>query len=272
MLTSPLRAYLAPVNTLVSLAALSESDGSRRWPRPARQWKASVTIRPWSAVHSFMGDALIGQLSPDGRWRWDGTAWRSAEAPTDPLPMPVWASIKLRADATWPMLGAVLVVGLIADQALRTGTFGLAASVTIALLPLTLMFAGLSRTLSSRLLALGALAFAAWLTVRASPWLLWPDLAAALILVSLSASLAFRGSIADLGVAEAIARAVHAVANGSTGSPFMVKPLVRGRRHISAAVPVARGLVIAAPIAVLVALLLAAADPIFASFFNVNVD
>jgi len=170
------------------------------------------------------------------------------------------------------MLGAALVVGLIADQALRTGTFGLAASVTIALLPLTLMLAGLSRSLSSRLLAVGGLAFAMWLTVRASPWLLWPDLAAALILVGLSASLAFRGSLADLGVAEAIARAVHAVVNGSAGGPFIVKPLVRGRRHISAAAPVARGLLIAAPIAVLLALLLAAADPIFASFFNVNVD
>jgi len=186
--------------------------------------------------------------------------------------MPAWASIKLRADATRPMLGAVLVVGLIADQALRTGTFGLGASLTVALLSLTLMFAGLLRTPSSKLLALGGLAFAAWLTVRASPWLLWPDLAAALILAGLSASLAFRGSLADLGVAEAIARAVHAVVNGSAGSPFIVKQLVRGRRHISAAAPVARGLVIAAPIAVVLALLLAAADPIFASFFKFNVD
>jgi len=186
--------------------------------------------------------------------------------------MPAWASIKLRADATWPLLGAALVVGLIGDQALRTGTFGLAASVAVALLPLVLILTGLSRSSSSRLLAIGGLAFAAWLTVRASPWLLWPDLAAALILLGLSASFASRGSLADVGVAEAIARAVHAVANGSAGSPFIVKPLVRGRARISLAAPIARGLLIAAPIAVVLALLLAAADPIFASFFNVNVD
>jgi len=36
--------------------------------------------------------------------------------------------------------------------------------------------------------------------------------------------------------------------------------------------PLARGLLIAAPIAVLVAGLLAAADPVFASFFNLNID
>ena len=219
-----------------------------------------------------MGGAFTGQLSPDGRWRWDGTALRSTATLTDLVSMPAWASIKLRAEATWPMLGAALLVGLMADQSLRTGTFGLAATLAIALMPLTLIFAGLSRSPSSRVLALGGLAFAVWLTIRASPWLVWPDLAAALILLGLSGSFALRGSLADMGVAEAIARAVHAIAQGSAGSAFIVKPLVRGRKHISSAAPVARGLLIAAPIAVLLALLLAAADPIFASFFSVNVD
>ena len=204
-----------------------------------------------------MGGAFTGQLSPDGRWRWDGTAWRSTATPTDLVSMPAWASIKLRAEATWPMLGAALLVGLMADQSLRTGTFGLAATLAIALMPLTLIFAGLSRSPSSRVLALGGLTMTN---------------AAAVILLGLSGSFALRGSLADMGVAEAIARAVHAIAQGSAGSAFIVKPLVRGRKHISSAAPVARGLLIAAPIAVLLALLLAAADPIFASFFSVNVD
>lgn len=186
--------------------------------------------------------------------------------------MPAWVSVKVRAEATWPMIGAALVVGLMADQALRGGKFGLAASLTVALIPLTLTFVGLLRSASSRLLAVGSLAFAAWMTVRASPWLLWPDLAAALVLLGLGASVAFRGSLADMGIAEAVARGVHAAANGLAGSPFVVKPLVRERARVSLAAPVARGLLIAAPIAVVLALLLAAADPIFASFFNVNVD
>jgi hypothetical protein len=170
------------------------------------------------------------------------------------------------------MLAATVLVGLSADQWLRTGTFGLAASLTVALAAIALIVTGLQTTRSSRLLAVGGLAFAVWLTIRASPWLLWPDLGAAIVLLGLSASFAFRGSVFDMGVAEGIARAVHAVVHGMGGSPFIVKPLVRARGRVAMAAPIARGLLIAAPIAVVVALLLAAADPIFASFFHFNVD
>jgi hypothetical protein len=170
------------------------------------------------------------------------------------------------------MLAAAALVGLMADQSLRTGTFGLAATLTVVLAALTLIVTGLLTTRSATLLAIGGLAFAVWLTIRASPWLLWPDLAASLVLLGLSASFAFRGSFIDMGVAEAGARAVHAFTNGLAGSPFIVQPLVRTRVRMAMAAPIARGLLIAAPIAVLVALLLAAADPIFASFFNLNVD
>jgi hypothetical protein len=184
----------------------------------------------------------------------------------------MWASFRLRAESTLPMPVAAVLVGLMADQSLRTGTFGLAASVTIVLAALTLIVTGLLTTRTSKLLAVGSLAFAVWLTIRASPWLLWPDLAASVVLLGLSASFAFRGSFVDMGVAEAGARAVHAFTNGLAGSPFIVKPLVRTRVRLAMAAPIARGLLIAAPIAVLMALLLAAADPIFASFFNLNLD
>src|SRR4029077_16578811 len=165
-----------------------------------------------------MADANIGQLSPDGRWQWDGTAWRSTIGASAPQPLPTWASVKLRAESTWPMLASALVVGLMADQSLRTGTFGLGASLTVALAALTLILTGLLTTRSSRVLAVGGMAFAVWLTVRASPWLLWPDLAASLVLLGLSASFAFRGSVVDMGMAEACARAAHAVAHGLAGT------------------------------------------------------
>jgi hypothetical protein len=170
------------------------------------------------------------------------------------------------------MLAAALVVGLMADQSLRTATFGLAASLTVVLLALAMMLTGLLSTRWSKLLVAGSLAFAVWLTVRASPWLLWPDLAASMTLLGLSASFALRGSLVDMGVAEASARAAHAIANGLAGTPFIVKPLMRARPRVALAAPIARGLLIATPIALVIALLLAAADPIFASFFNLNVD
>ncbi len=186
--------------------------------------------------------------------------------------MPAWADVKLRAESTWPMLAGTLLVGLAADQWLRTGTFGLAASLTFLLIALTLIGTGLLTNASARLLAATCVAFALWLTVRASPWLLWPDLAACFVLLGLSASVAFRGSFVDMGVAEASARAVHAFMHGVGGSPFILKPVMRARGRVARAAPIARGLLIATPIAIVVAVLLATADPIFASFFNVNVD
>jgi hypothetical protein len=47
---------------------------------------------------------------------------------------------------------------------------------------------------------------------------------------------------------------------------------VRTRSRATMLAPIARGLLIAAPIAVVVGILLAAADPVFASFFSFNLD
>jgi hypothetical protein len=127
-------------------------------------------------------------------------------------------------------------------------------------------------TLESRVLAGGAILFAAWLTVRASPWLLWPDLAMSFALLGLAASLSFRGSLLDIGIAEAAARSVHAVIHLAAGAAFAVQPLARIRARLGVVAPLLRGLLIAAPIAILLAGLLAAADPVFASFFNLNID
>jgi hypothetical protein len=160
----------------------------------------------------------------------------------------------------------------VADQWLRVGTFGLAASMTLAITALSLMFAGRLMTLESRALAVGAILFGAWLMVRASPWLLWPDLVMSVALLGLAASLSVRGSLMDLGIAELTARSIHGVMHAAAGAAFVFKPLKRLRVRLGVVAPLARGLLIAAPIAILVAGLLAAADPVFASFFNLNFD
>src|SRR6202162_374785 len=141
----------------------------------------------------------IGQLSSDGRWRWDGASWR----PVVPRALPHWLNRGLTRKATWLVLVAALAVGLVADQALRVGTFGLGASLTLALIALALVFAGRISSLEARTLAGAPVLFAARMGLVA---------------------------------------------------------------------PIARGALIAAPIATLVAVLLAAADPVFASFFNLNLD
>jgi hypothetical protein len=199
----------------------------------------------------------IGQLSSDGQWRWNGASWLNRE---------------LKGKATWLTLVAALAVGLVADQALRIGTFGLAASLTLALIALALVFAGRIASFQSRVLVGASLLFAAWLTVRASPWLLWPDLGMSFALIGSAASVTSRGSLLDMGIAEAAGRSAHALVHVVTGAPFAVQPAVQVRNRMGVVAPIARGALIAAPIATLLIVLLAVADPVFASFFTLNLD
>jgi hypothetical protein len=188
------------------------------------------------------------------------------------LILPGWINLKLRSQARWATVAGAALAGLLADQALRSGSFGLAASATVVAGALMLATVGGLKRLESRLMIVAAAAFAAWLTLRASPWLLWPDLLGGLALLGLAASLGARGSIFDMGIAELAARAVHAGTHVAGGAAFIARPIVEARRHYSRLGPLARGLLIAAPIAAVLGWLLASADPVFASFFSVNVD
>ena len=215
--------------------------------------------------------AQIGRLSADRRWRWDGTNWLpTADVATTPVP--AWMSLKLRSQATWMTVVAALMVGLIADQFLRAGAVGLGASLTFAAAAIALVFAGRIVRLEARLLASAAVLFGTWLSLRASPWLLVPDIAVAIVLLVVAASIAGLGSVLDLGIAEAAARGFSAALHGIAGAEFIAKPITHTRSRISALAPVIRGLAIAVPIAVVLAILLASADPIFASFFSLNFD
>jgi hypothetical protein len=188
------------------------------------------------------------------------------------LDLPGWINLKLRSHASWAAVAGAVLAGLLADQALRSGSFGLAASATVVAGAFMLATVGGLKRRESRLMIVAAAAFAAWLTVRASPWLLWPDLLAGLALLGLAASLGARGSIFDVGIAQLAAQAVHAGTHVAGGAAFIARPIVEARRHYSRLGPLARGLLIAAPIAAVLGWLLASADPVFASFFSVNVD
>ena len=212
--------------------------------------------------------AQAGQLSADGRWRWDGAAWQPVAA----AQLPAWADARVRWTATPAVLGIALLVGVISDQALRTGTFGLAASLTFVGLSVATVTMGRLQRVESRLLVAAAVLFAMWFTLRASPWLLWPDLVAVLILLGLATSFAVRGSIVDTGISELLARFLHAVIQLAAGAAFGLRPALRARGRLGKAAPVLRGALIALPIAALLGGLLASADPVFASFFKLDVD
>src|SRR5438309_3731298 len=214
--------------------------------------------------------AHIGRLSPDRKWRWDGTDW--TPVPDLPVSMPPWLNPRLRSRATSTTIAAVLVVGLIADQFLRSGGVGLGASATFGIAAVVLIFTGRISRLEPRLLAAAAVLFGTWLSLRASAWLLVPDIAVALALLGIAASLSARGSVLDLGIAEAVARGVQGAFHGIAGAAFIGRPLAQIRPRLSGVAPIARGFLIAIPIAAVLAALLASADPIFASFFNFNFD
>lgn len=169
-------------------------------------------------------------------------------------------------------MGAVLVLGLVADQWWRTATFGLAATATFIAFAIVLVTTGGMRRLEPVALISAAVAFALWFTLRASPWLVWPDLFAALALVGLASTFAARGSVYDLGVTELAARAVHACLHLASGPAFVARPVIAARGRVTGVAPVLRGVLIAAPIAALLAGLLASADPVFASFLNLDLD
>jgi hypothetical protein len=90
--------------------------------------------------------------------------------------------------------------------------------------------------------------------------------------LGLASSFSIKGSVLDIGLAESAARSVRAALHGMAGAAFVARPITQTRWRLAAIAPVARGFLIAIPIAALIAALMASADPIFASFLQINVD
>jgi hypothetical protein len=108
-----------------------------------------------------------------------------------------------------------------------------------------------------------AVPFGACLSVRASPWLLPLDIVAIGGLLVLGASLAGGGTLLDLPLPNLAVRALHALAHGLAAPAFVAAPLEHRR-------PAAllRGVGLALPLLVVLGLLLASADAVFAGFFR----
>ena len=163
------------------------------------------------------------------------------------------------------------------DQGVHSGVVGLAFSATLLVAAGALLVGGRPRNGWSRLCLAAAAVMAPWLTLRASPWLQLPDLLVAIGLLSGAAVLAPEGS--PFSVTSAVARewTAQLVSNMAQALAFMAAPLGAAadgltRDNRPTVNQIARGLAIAIPVAGVVGFLLAAADPIFASFFNLQID
>jgi hypothetical protein len=118
---------------------------------------------------------------------------------------------------------------------------------------------------------------APWVTLRASPWLQWPDLVVTIALLSSAAVLASDGSPFSVSFALVGEWIVRLLTNMAHAAAFIAAPLsAAGERLTRDKRPtvkqVGRGLAIAVPLACVIGFLLASADPVFASFFNLQID
>lgn len=223
----------------------------------------------------------VGELSADGRWRWDGERWVGQPQPagdgwSDRVAAAV-TDMRVARPATWVVFAVVAVVGVLTDLAFHASDVGLAATLLLVTICAGLV---VSRRVGNPhgIAALGlAAALAVFLSARQSAWLLVPDVVVALGLVLLACGLATEGSLFDLSFARTQAHGTRVLLHLLAGAWFAAAPMraagaavIGERRAVAAAA--ARGLLLAIPVVLLLGWLLAQADAVFASFFEVRAD
>jgi len=163
---------------------------------------------------------------------------------------------------------ATLAAAAMTDLAVRSGVAVIAGAVLVALVAAALVAS--RRVVNPQALALlgTAVAFGACLAVRTSPWLIPFDILAIGGLLVLAASLGRGGSVFDLTIPAVVARGLHALAHGLAAPGFLVGAVDRHRERAGTAFAVLRGLALAVPLLVVLGLLLASADAVFAGFFG----
>jgi hypothetical protein len=180
------------------------------------------------------------------------------------------------APATWPLIGAAVGAGLIADQAVRAGVIGLATAALVAVAALILGCSGRLVSRESQLVVAAAPLFAGWVAVRTSAWLIPLDLLAAFGLLALGASLASGGTLADTRIGALVSRACHAAAHLGW-APLWAWPLLAERVRPRATGmhgrmrPALVGAALAVPAILVLGALLASADAVFASIVRFHV-
>jgi hypothetical protein len=159
-------------------------------------------------------------------------------------------------------LTASAVVALAFDLAIRSGLVGVGGALAIAVACGALAASGRLRNRQAVVLVAAAPLFGIWLVLRASAWLFPLNVIAACGLVLLATSLSAGGTIWNLSIPSVVARATQAVTQAVFGPVF----LFAGGKRSRGTAGVVRGLIVAIPVLLVLGLLLASADAVFASF------
>jgi hypothetical protein len=192
---------------------------------------------------------------------------------------PTELAFALTTPADLRVLAVAAGAAVLTDLAVRSGVTGLAGAVLVVFAAGGVLWSRPVTNPQARVLIAAAPLFGGWLLVRASPWLIPLDILAAGGLLVLGASFAGGGSVLDLTIPRAIGRFLHAAGHGVAAPPFVLGPLGRlarrlgaGRTREARGRAIVRGAILAAPVLVILGLLLASADAVFASLFRVEVE
>ncbi len=175
----------------------------------------------------------------------------------------------LQTESSWTILALALAAGVAFDQGLRSGIDTVGGALATLVVSVALLASGRVRNPQARALIAAAPMFGVWLAVRTSPWLIPFDILAVLALLFLGSSLSSGGSVFDVSIPRAVARAVQAVLNALFVPAFLVRGAA-GRQETSMR-RVIRAVAIALPLVVLLGALFASADAIFAKAVDFDI-
>ncbi|HEX7168829.1 MAG TPA: DUF4173 domain-containing protein [Acidimicrobiales bacterium] len=200
-----------------------------------------------------------------------GTITLGPSDPTRPPAPPGVGDVTVEHPADRAVVVAVAFAAVATDAGLRAGVCTVGSAVLTVGISGALVLTG--RVTNRRvwpLLGVAAVLGVA-LATRTSPWLLVPDVLAAGGLVALAAAMARDGDPLDLTLPRVVERALAVTIHGVVAPGFLAAARPR-RRDKGSLAGVVRGALVAAPVVVVLGLLLASADPVFASVFRLPTD
>ncbi len=166
-----------------------------------------------------------------------------------------------------------LGTALLLETGLRGGADNLVVTAAVVLAVVALLADGRLQRTEARWLAVVALVPAAFLAVRASPWLMWSNLAIVAAFLSAAVLYSRSGSVFDASPGQ-LAQRVEAAAGRAIGGQVAVTALVPrlSPGDQRRAVRIGTALAVSVPVLAVLVALLASADAVFASLLTPDAD
>lgn len=191
----------------------------------------------------------------------------------DSRPTSQWPDMTPVAAPDRRVLWVIAAVAVAVDLGVRSGVSTRAGALAGLVFAAGTLVSG--RVMNRRAWPLLAAApiFGVFLVGRSSDWLTFLDVLAAALLLVLGCSLGRSGNPLDLTVPDLIGRGLHAITHAVLGAGFVVAVISQaGGSRARRSAAVLRGVALAIPVVLVIGLLLASADPVFASFFRFPTD